>query len=336
MNKKQSSPAPFHFEYADTAFDSLLVELQQQTGGIYENGTFQLRPEMGSGSIRLSEIENGLYLRHYHFTPAINFHFHTKKPVGGDRFYHLYFFLDRSNHPSPVNKEGGRYKIAGNSIFMPNCLEMHGSFKAGNEVKAIDLIFTPKWLEKNKLVSDEHVQSFFSALQKDCSASLLLNNTEIFDYTAVSNIYNSMNAGEEVSLKMRINCLMLVNRFFADLAARKCVKPRKPRSSHLSEIVIIEARVREHLDTELPQLKKLAGQVHMSASTLKRHFKAVYGKNIYEYYLEKKMDLAKRMLMKDGLSISEVAYTLGYEKAGSLTTAFKKVYGLLPRDIKNY
>ena len=152
MNKKHLLSAPFHFEYADTAFDSLLVELQRQAGGIYENDTILLTPGMGSGSIRLLEIEKGLYLRHYHFTPVINLHFHIKKPVGAERFYHLYFFLDQSNQVSATNKEGGQVKIAGNSIFMPNCLEMHGSFKAGHEIKAIDLIFTTEWLEKNKLV----------------------------------------------------------------------------------------------------------------------------------------------------------------------------------------
>jgi AraC-like DNA-binding protein len=37
----------------------------------------------------------------------------------------------------------------------------------------------------------------------------------------------------------------------------------------------------------LPSRKELAKEFAMSESTLKRHFKAVYGKTMYEYYLEK-------------------------------------------------
>ncbi len=336
MKKRQSIPESFHFAYEDTVADSLLVALEKQTGGLYENGVFRLPTAVGDGTVHLYSLEEGLFLRYFNFTPAIDFNFHTKSSVDDERFYHLYFILDKGFQNMQDGKTRTGFKIASNSIFMPNTHEVTGCFKAGNAIKAIALLFTPAWAERNKLITNGTVSSVFNTIGREENATLLLNNIEFFDYNAASSIHRFIAAGEEISLKIRINCLLLVNRFFAQLSLRKTLKPHnKSGSVHFSEIVELEARVCEHLDTGLPHLKNLAIQFHMSASTLKRHFKAVYGKNIYAYYLEKKMDLAKKLLLKDGLSISEVAYSLGYEKAGSLTSAFKKVYGFLPREMKN-
>jgi AraC-like DNA-binding protein len=72
----------------------------------------------------------------------------------------------------------------------------------------------------------------------------------------------------------------------------------------------------------------------MSDSNLKRHFRIVYGKNIYEYYLEKKMSLAREMILNEENTVSVVAYSLGYEKVSSFSKAFKKMYGVLPSNLK--
>src|SRR5258708_19682421 len=60
----------------------------------------------------------------------------------------------------------------------------------------------------------------------------------------------------------------------------------------------VEQRLVQSLQDMLPSQKQLAKEFALSESTLKRHFKAIYGKTIYEYYLEKKMNLAKCLLQK--------------------------------------
>jgi AraC-like DNA-binding protein len=57
----------------------------------------------------------------------------------------------------------------------------------------------------------------------------------------------------------------------------------------------------------LPSQKQLAREFALSESTLKRHFKAVYGKTMHDYYLEKKMELAKWLLQERKISVSETA-----------------------------
>lgn len=67
-------------------------------------------------------------------------------------------------------------------------------------------------------------------------------------------------------------------------------------SLYMESIVQVEQRVREHLLSSMPCIKTLASEFNMSSSTLQRHFKIVYGKNIYQYYLEQKPLLGKELI----------------------------------------
>ena len=99
---------------------------------------------------------------------------------------------------------------------------------------------------------------------------------------------------------------------------------------HVQTIRLVEQRLVQSLEDMLPSQKQLAREFAMSESTLKRHFKAIYGKTMYEYYLEKKMELAKRLLQEKKMGVSQTAYMLGYEKVSAFINMFKKYHQVLP------
>ena len=99
-------------------------------------------------------------------------------------------------------------------------------------------------------------------------------------------------------------------------------------------MIRLEKKINEYLYSNLPCIKDLAREFNMSESNLKRHFAALYHKNIYQYYLDKKMLLSKNLLGNDNYSVSRVAYELGYEKLASFSNAFKNTFGYLPSQLK--
>lgn len=86
----------------------------------------------------------------------------------------------------------------------------------------------------------------------------------------------------------------------------------------------------EHLRDTLPNLSQIARQLAISESTLKRHFKLVYGKSIYGYYLARKMELARQLMDESHSTVSEMAEILGYEKVSYFIEIFKKYHGFCP------
>ena len=83
-----------------------------------------------------------------------------------------------------------------------------------------------------------------------------------------------------------------------------------------------------------PKLDILAKKVNLSVSSLLRQFKFLYGKSIYEYYVEKKMEYAKKMLLETGTSIKNMANYLGYKQSSHFIKAFVKYHGYSPGTLK--
>ena len=80
-----------------------------------------------------------------------------------------------------------------------------------------------------------------------------------------------------------------------------------------------------------PTLAELSQQVKLSLRKLKEGFKEVYGKPVFQYLLEYKMDLAKKMLNEGSYNVNEVSFELGYSTASHFISAFKKKYDITPK-----
>jgi len=80
-------------------------------------------------------------------------------------------------------------------------------------------------------------------------------------------------------------------------------------------------------------IPELARRVAMNECYLKKGFKALVGKTIHEYQQGLRIERAKELLQKQGLSVTEVANTLGYSSISHFSTAFKRVTGLKPCEL---
>ena len=89
--------------------------------------------------------------------------------------------------------------------------------------------------------------------------------------------------------------------------------------------------------TNPPSLVELSEEINLSLKKLKEGFKKIYGKPVYQFLIEYKMELAKKLLSENDFNVNEVSLKLGYSTASHFITAFKNKYGLTPKNYKkNY
>tara|TARA_B100001250_G_scaffold198723_1_gene170466 strand:- start:281 stop:1153 length:873 start_codon:yes stop_codon:yes gene_type:complete len=89
--------------------------------------------------------------------------------------------------------------------------------------------------------------------------------------------------------------------------------------------------------TNPPSLVDLSKEINLSLKKLKEGFKKIYGKPVYQFLIEYKMELAKKLLSENDYNVNEVSLKLGYSTASHFITAFKNKYGLTPKNFKkNY
>lgn len=82
--------------------------------------------------------------------------------------------------------------------------------------------------------------------------------------------------------------------------------------------------------------EELADIFNISLSTMKECFKNIYGKPIYSYLKEYKMNKAALVLKNNlKINIGTVAEMFGYENQGKFTQAFKEVRGVTPSEFRD-
>jgi AraC-like DNA-binding protein len=75
-------------------------------------------------------------------------------------------------------------------------------------------------------------------------------------------------------------------------------------------------------------------QLHFDYSYLSDLFSSIEGITIEQYLIEQRIEKVKELLVYDQLSLTEIAYRLGFSSVHHLSTQFKKVTGLTPTYFK--
>ncbi len=89
----------------------------------------------------------------------------------------------------------------------------------------------------------------------------------------------------------------------------------------------------ENLDST-NSLIDLAHLVGTNEFSLKKGFKEIFGKSVFSFWNDLKMEQAKKMLLEEDLTIFEISEQVGYKNQRHFSTAFKKKYGILPSQLK--
>ncbi len=86
----------------------------------------------------------------------------------------------------------------------------------------------------------------------------------------------------------------------------------------------------ETLKSGLPTVEYLANKLHFSANYLSDMLRLLTGQNAQQHIHEKLIEKAKEKLLTTNLSVSEIAYELGFERSQSFNRLFKKKTEMSP------
>ncbi|MPZ41345.1 MAG: helix-turn-helix domain-containing protein [Rhizobiales bacterium] len=92
-------------------------------------------------------------------------------------------------------------------------------------------------------------------------------------------------------------------------------------------------RVRDKIISELDRphrLSDLAQFAGMSVTTLKCKFQAVVGQSVFAFLRDQRLDRGRQGLEREGWTVGQAAYFVGYRHATNFATAFRKRFGVSP------
>ena len=155
-------------------------------------------------------------------------------------------------------------------------------------------------------------------------------------------LYEDLDYGMETSLKgimeskgNKIRANVYLMQFLADVTEKLKNRELPSKYEHLHPadvkgLFLASAHLRNPVAQDIPSIKVLAGIAGMGTTKFKATFKQVFGKAPIQYHQKIKFDYAKDELKRKGKSVSELSYELGYSHPSKFTSAFKKIFGIVP------
>ncbi|UKT64673.1 helix-turn-helix domain-containing protein [Pedobacter mucosus] len=214
------------------------------------------------------------------------------------------------------------------------------SFTAPNQVQYLNLnsmecgsgyllIFHPDFLLQNGLANTIHQYGFFSYAVNE---ALHLSAEEEENLITILDKINKECASidkhtQEIIISQIELLLNYSNRFYE----RQFITRKNNNHQLLAkfEHLLDEYFIKKHHDGLLT-VQYIAAQMNLSPNYLSDLLRVHTGQNTQQHIHDKLIEKAKEKLSTTNLSVSEIAYALGFEHAQSFSTLFKKKTSISP------
>ena len=148
---------------------------------------------------------------------------------------------------------------------------------------------------------------------------------------ALANIFNTPLTGKLGYMMMETSVIQLILLQLYALFYPGDEAYRQPALNHRDAELIQE--LKDYLNNTFLDDHTIAGlaqQFGTNTNKLMTLFKKTFGKSIFEYITDQRMEHARRLLREEGLLITEVSRNIGYKNPNHFSTAFKKRFGVQP------
>jgi len=296
-------------------------------GGVLENETLFFDNEFGKGLITKLNPQNGLWMRNWEFTTHRKINLY-KLPTGGtEKKFCLFYLLD----PAMMGVKNESRKICINSrrnnIFFSNDVSLSFSAIPKQPFSAIDLTFSLSWLLQEFDDAINYTMHPIESLMNHKNA-LIIQSCLLDEYKALHELKVCLLRGENNPVFIRSRIYSLIWNFLNKIGNNSRTKEPGCNLS-AGQLLEIEKLFMDDLSSA-PSILTIAKKVNMSIPSLLRQFKLMYGKGIHEYFIERKMELAKKMILRQGLPIKALSEILGYKQPSPFIKTFTRLHGFSP------
>ena len=314
-------------------------ELALEIGGELEEGNTLIRfsGDMGRGQIKKWHLDSGLYMRVWDL--------YLSKPVelikealpvyiANNGFSLLCVHTPESVDLKSINQHQQFNKIRERQFaLVPDSVEAGLHLHLQVPVQLIEFTISAYWLKQQP--GYVHVAQYFNeGIMDENGMPVLIEPCLAKTSQLAGKLIDSIENRNEDAGNLLLVATAMIKDFLTAVSREETDKTSGNIDLYYEKVKEAETILLSYIQKSPPRMGIIAKMVALSESTLKRYFKLIYGKSIYEYYLIKKMEMARTLLLQNPYTVNETAERMGYEKVSHFIDIFKKHHGCSPGTIK--
>ena len=230
-----------------------------------------------------------------------------------------------------INKMKDEYTIESNTHNIFYCNNIKGEVAYAKQLNIFEINLQPSFFEQY-LPNDDIFKNFKKVIKNKELGYLNDCNYPITPkmHLVIQEIINCswVNEYRQLFLDSKVLELLLLQMHQINTFSFSTLN-RKTSSTIIDKMHDVKDIILEKIDNTM-SLSDLAREVNTNKATLKKEFKNVFGTTVFGYIKGLKMEEAKKMLLEQNLSVSEVSDRIGYKNPQHFSTAFKRKFGVSP------
>ena len=301
-------------------------------------GTIQIPPSIGNGYIFAANINADISYVVMNFSLNDDLVFLRKKSslYGLSLFFNQInvsdFFVIREPHNAITDKTPAR-----SNIFLSSTnYDLEVTYSRSSRLKRVGIFFSPSFV--SRCIKKEILLDLL--MYADNRLRNINKEPITFEYRQLlEDIFTVDRSSPLHHLLLQNRALMLSEKFLntfltkAPLLKETGGLKQRDKEKDIEALKDVERILSNNKLDKFPSIDMLSKTAMMSSTKLKTKFKQIYGMKLYEFYNRNRLEKAKEMLQTGKYSVKQVGLNIGFSNLSNFAKAFKKEFGILPKEI---
>jgi AraC-like DNA-binding protein len=301
-------------------------------------GTIQIPPPIGNGYVQAVNINSDISYVVMNFSLNDDIVFLRKKSslYGLSLFFNQVnvsdFFVIREPHNTITDKSPSR-----SNIFLSSTnYDLEVTYSRQSKLKRVGIFFSPSFVSryiKKEILLDLLVYA-------DNRLRNINKEPITFEYRQLLEDIFTADLQSPIShLLLQNRVLLLSEKFLHTFLTKAPILKetgglkQRDKEKDIEALKDVERILSNNKLDKFPSIDILSKTAMMSSTKLKTKFKQIYGMKLYEFYNRNRLEKAKEMLRTGKYSVKQVGLNIGFSNLSNFAKAFKKEFGILPKEI---
>jgi AraC-like DNA-binding protein len=309
---------------------SWVDHLAKQFGAKIEGNFIIVPEEIQSGTRYFLECEEGIVA--YYLNIEYNKNIELIQNNHSNDFIGFYYNLTEGE--ASVSKNDLIYPVGRweyNLSVIDSSLKSKYIVKAGSKTFALCIFIKKNVIKSLALKNNITIPNIDEITDPKKNTVIRFDRMSNESYHLLNDLRKLEVGGAIFNLNLIGTVHMLISNYLKKISTDRIVI-QTVNEADLASIIKTQQFLIDHIRDHFPSIKFMASEAYMSESKFKNLFKKITGITPNSFFMNNKLLLAKELLEKKQLSISQISDELNFASNSYFSSCFKEYFGLSPKE----